>query len=90
LRVQQLGRDARGIGFGGGCSRRERFSDDLSVQFDSGQEFFVQWRQRLGADFLTTDYSPGDGWKQVIIGEGSRPGQPVYSCTTLEVVTVNI
>jgi hypothetical protein len=65
------------------------FSDDLSVQFDSGEEFFVQWRQRFGAEFLTTDYAGGGGWKQVIIGEGSRPGNPVYSCTTLEVVTVN-
>ena len=28
----------------------------------------------------------GGGWKQVIIGEGSRPNDPAYSCTTLEVV----
>lgn len=65
------------------------FSDDLSVQFDSGQEFFVQWRQRFAADFLTTQFAGGEGWKQVIIGEGSRPNDPVYSCTTLEVVVVN-
>src|SRR5262249_34736760 len=64
------------------------FSDDLSVQFDSGEEFFVQWRQRFASDFLTTEYAGGEGWKQVIIGEGSRPGDPAYSCTTLEVVTV--
>jgi hypothetical protein len=65
------------------------FSDDYSVQFDSGEEFYVQWRQRFAPDFLTTEYEGGGGWKQVIIGEGSRPGDPAYSCTTLEVVVVN-
>jgi hypothetical protein len=65
------------------------FSDDLSVQLDSGDEFYVQWRQRFGTDFLTSEYAGGGGWKQVIIGEGSRPGDPVSSCTPLELVTFN-
>jgi hypothetical protein len=65
------------------------FADDLSVQFGEGEEFYVQWRQRFSPEFLTTDYAGGGGWKQVIIGEGSRPGQTAYSCTDLEVVTGN-
>jgi hypothetical protein len=61
----------------------QNFSDDLSVQFGEGQEFFVQGRQRFSPAFL------GRGWKQAIIGEGDRPGVTVYSCTQLEIVTQN-
>ena len=67
----------------------QNFSDDLSVQFGEGEEFFVQWRQRLSPELLKTDYRGGGGWKQVIIGEGDRPGVRVYSCTQLEIVTQN-
>lgn len=68
----------------------QNFSDDLTVQFGEGEEFYVQWRQRFSPEFVSTAYEGGGGWKQVIIGEGDRPdGSIAYSCTTLEVVTVN-
>jgi len=62
------------------------FADDLSEQFGSGEEFYVQWRQRFSPEMLSTDYKGGNGWKQAIIGEGSRPGHRAYSCTDIEVV----
>jgi hypothetical protein len=65
------------------------FADDLSVQLGEGEAFFVQWRQRFSPELLETAYQGGGGWKQVIVGEGSRPGMTAYSCTDLEVVTVN-
>jgi hypothetical protein len=75
------------------------FSDDLKTQFDSGQEFFVQWRQRFSPEFLSNSYMGGGGWKQADVGEGDRPGCTAStsangtcasSCTTLEVVPINI
>lgn len=70
-------------------SYRRDFSDDLSVQFGEGEEFFVQWRQRFSPELLRTRYRGGGGWKQAIIGEGDRPGVTVHSCTQLEIVTQN-
>jgi hypothetical protein len=65
------------------------FADDFSVQFGEKEEFYVQWRQRFSPEFLTTKFVGGEGWKQVIIGEGSRPGHTAYSCTDIEVVTID-
>jgi hypothetical protein len=65
------------------------FSDDLSKQFGEGEEFFVQWRQRFSVDFLKSMFEGSNGWKQVIVGEGDRPGHTAYSCTQLEVVAQN-
>ncbi len=65
------------------------FSDDLSVQFGEGDEFYVQWRQRFSPAFVTNRYVPFNSWKQVIIGEGSRPGVHARSCTQLELVVNN-
>jgi hypothetical protein len=66
------------------------FSSDLSAQFGENQEFFVQWRQRFTTDFITTPYSGGGGWKQIIVGSGDQPGGIVYfSCTDLETVVNN-
>jgi hypothetical protein len=65
------------------------FSDDLSVQFGEHEEFYVQWRQRFSKDFLAANYQGGGGWKQIIIGEGDRPGFTAYSCTQLELVVNN-
>ncbi len=65
------------------------FADDLSVQFGEGQEFFVQWRQRFSPEFLDTFYEGGLGWKQIVIGEGDRPGFFAPGCTQLEIVVSN-
>jgi hypothetical protein len=62
------------------------FADDLSVQFGAGEEFYVQWRQRFSPELLNTIYKDGNGWKQLIIGEGSRPGHIAYSCTDIHLV----
>jgi hypothetical protein len=65
------------------------FSNDLSVQFGGGQEFYVQWRQRFSPAFIDTAFAGGGGWKQVIIGTGDQPGRPYASCTALELVVQN-
>jgi hypothetical protein len=65
------------------------FSNDLSVQFDGGQEFFVQWRQRFSAEFIATKFAGGGGWKQVIVGTGDQPGKLYFSCTALEIPVQN-
>jgi hypothetical protein len=65
------------------------FHDDLSVQFGEGEEFYVQWRQRFSPDFLKTYFDGGFGWKQIIIGEGDRPGFTSPGCTQLEIVVAN-
>jgi hypothetical protein len=62
------------------------FSDDLRMQFGAGEEFYVQWRQRFSPEMLTTEYKGGNGWKQAIVGEGSRPGHTAYSCTEIHLV----
>jgi len=60
------------------------FSKDLSIQFDGGQEFYVQWRQRFSPEFISTKYSGGGGAKQVIVGTGDQPGKTYGSCTDIE------
>ena len=73
-----------GAGFAG--QFYANFSDDFSVQFGEGEEFYVQWRQRFSRDFLKNRYLPRSNWKQAVIGEGNRPGKPAWSCTQLELV----
>ena len=65
------------------------FSKDLSVQFDAGQEFFVQWRQRFSPEFITTQYTGGGGFKQIIVGTGDQPGTIFSSCSSLELPLFN-
>jgi hypothetical protein len=70
------------------------FSSDLSVQFGENQTFYVQWRQRFDPVFITTKFASvngggADGWKQLIIGTGDQPGTLYFSCSDLEVVTIN-
>jgi hypothetical protein len=69
------------------------FSDDLSVLFGEGEEFYVQWRQRFDSNFLGTIYwttnGSSGGWKQAIIGAGSTPTKNQTSCTPLEIVMQN-
>ena len=65
------------------------FSNDLSVQFDGGQEFYVQWRQRFSPEFINTVYAGGNGFKQVIVGTGDQPGTFYSSCSSLELPVQN-
>lgn len=65
------------------------FSSDLATQFDEGQEFYVQWRQRFSPELLDTRYEGGGGFKQIIIGSGDRRGRIEQSCSALEVVLFN-
>jgi len=65
------------------------FTDDLSIQFGEGEEFYIQWRQRFSTEFLSTYYEGGYGWKQITIGEGDRPGFVAPGCTQLEIVVQN-
>jgi hypothetical protein len=65
------------------------FSKDLSVQFDSGQEFYVQWRQRFSPEFVNTAYAGGGGAKQVIVGTGDQPAKTYSSCSDLELEVGN-
>jgi hypothetical protein len=62
------------------------FSSDLSVQFGENSEFFIQWRQRFSPELLTTNFTGGGGWKQIIVGTGDQPGRVYSSCSTLETV----
>jgi len=73
-------------GAGHGGQFYANFSDDFSVQFTEGDEFYIQWRQRFSVEFLSNRYEPFNTWKQVIIGEGSRPGFHARSCSQLELV----
>lgn len=65
------------------------FSDDYATQFGERSEFYIQWRQRFSPEFLNTRFQNGEGWKQIIIGEGDRPGFVAGSCTQLEIVVQN-
>lgn len=65
------------------------FADDLSLQFGEGEEFFIQWRQRFSPELLDSHYEGGMGWKQLILGEGDRPGFVSPGCTQLELVVSN-
>jgi hypothetical protein len=62
------------------------FSDDLSVQFGEGQEFFIQWRQRFTKELITTKYRGAGGFKLLIVGTGDQPAKRYYACSPLEIV----
>lgn len=65
------------------------FSEDLSLQFDGGSEFYIQWRQRFSPEFITTAYDGGGGFKQIIVGTGDKVGTTYSSCTSLELPVYN-
>jgi hypothetical protein len=65
------------------------FSEVLSAQFGPGEEFYVQWRQRFSLEFIKNNYQ-SEGWKQIIVGEGDRPGGVKrYACSHMEIVVQN-
>ena len=65
------------------------FAEDLSLQFDGGQEFFVQWRQRFSSELLAARYLGAGGFKSIIIGTGDEPGITNSSCSSLTIVMTN-
>ncbi|MBI2673768.1 MAG: peptidoglycan-binding protein, partial [Candidatus Zambryskibacteria bacterium] len=66
------------------------FSPDLSIRFGENSDFYVQWRQKFSPEFISTNYLPAAGWKQLIISAGDKPGALYSSCTALETVVQNI
>ena len=66
------------------------FSDDFSLQFGEGEEFYIQWRQRFSEELLDTYFDRGVGWKQVIIGEGDiSEHKRAPGCSQLQLVVHN-
>jgi hypothetical protein len=67
------------------------FSPDLSKTFGAGQEFYVQYRERLDPGMLDRGNFPnGEGFKHDIITEGDTPGKAARDCGNSpgEVVTI--
>lgn len=67
------------------------FSPDLSKTFGAGQEFFVQYRERLDAGMLNgANFPNGEGFKHDIITEGDTATVTAGDCSNSpgEVVTV--
>jgi|SRR5579864_7989322 len=78
-------------GSGDSGSFSMNFSQDLSAQFGEGDEFYIQWRQRFSPELLSTHFTGGDGWKQVIIADGDKPGRKsADACTQLQIVLQNV
>jgi hypothetical protein len=67
-----------------GANSSGAFVLDLPRQFGSGDEFFVQWRQRFDQEMVSRAFRKGEGWKQAIFGAASTG-----SCTANEVVVQN-
>jgi hypothetical protein len=62
------------------------FSNDNSIQIGANSEFFIQWRQRFSPELLSTRYTGGGGWKQVIVTTGDQPNKTFASCEAIGVV----
>ncbi len=72
-----------------GANSSGSFALGLSHEFDSGEEFYIQWRQRFDREMITRAFLHGEGWKQAIIGGDGRPLASAGSCTANEVVVQN-
>lgn len=72
-----------------GANSSGAFALDFPREFGSGQEFFVQWRQRFDHEMVTHTFRKGEGWKQAIIGAGGPPPASANSCSANEVVVQN-
>jgi hypothetical protein len=64
------------------------FSSDLSKTYGQGQEFYVQYRERLGPEFLngstfdTYGTSAWGGFKLNILSEGDSPSAQAGNCSS--------
>jgi hypothetical protein len=64
------------------------FADDLSRHVGEGESLYVQWRQRMSADFIREFPSTDDrtaNWWQMQLGAGDREGTEVDMCTSVDV-----
>lgn len=66
------------------------FSNNLATQFGSGQEFYIQWRQRFTPEYINTAYAGGAGFKNAIITEGDRTGVTVSSCKDIGIIMQDV
>ena len=72
-----------------GANTSGSFSVRFPQEFGSGEEFYVQWRQRFDQEMATHTFQGGEGWKQAIIADGGRPLSSARSCTPDELVLQN-
>jgi hypothetical protein len=76
-------------GSDGSGSLGYNFRDDLTAQFGPGEQFFVQWRQRVSPEMLSdfrTTFGGATSFMSVIVGEGDQPGFPTANtCTELRI-----
>lgn len=72
-----------------GANTSGSFPLDFPKQFDTGEEFYVQWRQRFDQEMITRVFRGGEGWKQAIIGGDGRDARSARSCTPNEIVLQN-
>lgn len=63
-------------------------SGSYPIQFGKNETFFVEWKQKMDANYLQV-YGGGQGFKHLIIAEGDRPGVDISSCNPLEISPVN-
>lgn len=72
-----------------GANTSGLFSLRFPQEFGSGQEFYVQWRQRFDQEMVTHTFHGGEGWKQAILADGGLPLSSSRSCTPNELVLQN-
>ena len=60
------------------------------MQFGENAEFYIQWRQRFSPEYISTHFTGGQGWKQIIVGTGDQRSTTHRSCSALEIVVQNV
>jgi len=70
-----------------GANSSGAFALEFPREFGSGEEFYIQWRQRFDREMITHVFRNGEGWKQAIIAEGG--GTSARSCSANEIVLQN-
>lgn len=66
------------------------YSANLATTFGASSDFYMQWRQRFSPEFLTNNWSGGEGFKQLINSLGD-PNTSTFSssCQTIEIPVQN-
>lgn len=58
------------------------FSPNLTALYGQGQEFYVQFRERISASMLSaSNFTNFEGWKLNIISEGDSPAAQAGNCS---------